>query len=77
MSDALLLLAVFCMSMAFMMLSPRNQPSDYPYQLKLSLTAFAGAFAVPRGWLRTYISVAFIVMMILVNIRLLLLLLTP
>jgi hypothetical protein len=73
MRDTLLLLVFFCMSMAFMTLLPRSQPSDYPYQLIISLAAFFGAPAVPRGWLRTYIPVAFIVMMIRVNIRSLLL----
>jgi hypothetical protein len=71
MNDTFLLLVFFCMPMAFMMLSPRNQLSDYLDQLKLSLAAFAGALAVPREWLPTYSSVAFTVMMIMVNVRLL------
>jgi hypothetical protein len=72
MNDAVLLFVFFCMPMAFMMLSPRNQPSDYFDQLKLSLAAFAGALAVPRGWLQAYIPIAFTVMMVAVNMRLLL-----
>ena len=73
MRDTLLLFVFFCMPMAFMMLLPRSQPSDYPYQLIISLAAFFGAPAVPHVWLRTYIPVAFIVIMILVNMRSLLL----
>lgn len=73
MNDAVLLCVFFCMPMAFMTLLPRNQPSDYLDQLTISLAAFFGAFAVLRKWLQIYIPVAFIFVMIMVNIQLLLL----